>query len=39
MRQSTPFAGVIDPRQRWRIWREVRERMLAEEADVESARR
>lgn len=25
MRQVTPFAGVIDPRTRWRIWREVRE--------------
>jgi hypothetical protein len=26
MRQVTPFAGVVDPRERWRIWREVRER-------------
>lgn len=26
LRQSTPFAGAIDPRERWRIWREVRER-------------
>lgn len=25
LRQSTPFAGFIDPRERWRIWREVRE--------------
>jgi hypothetical protein len=25
MRQMTPFAGVIDPRTRWRIWREVRD--------------
>ena len=25
MRQVTPFAGVIDARTRWRIWREVRE--------------
>ncbi|MGH9322456.1 MAG: hypothetical protein ACRD21_23595 [Vicinamibacteria bacterium] len=25
LRQVTPFAGVIDPRTRWRIWREVRE--------------
>ncbi len=24
MRQVTPFAGAIDPRTRWRIWREVR---------------
>lgn len=23
MRQVTPFAGVISPQQRWRIWREV----------------
>lgn len=27
MRQSTPFAGAIDPRTRLRIWREVRERV------------
>jgi hypothetical protein len=26
LRQSTPFVGIIDPRTRWRIWREVRER-------------
>jgi hypothetical protein len=25
MRQATPFAGVIGPRERWRIWRAVRE--------------
>jgi hypothetical protein len=24
LRQVTPFAGAIDPRTRWRIWREVR---------------
>ncbi len=24
LRQVTPFAGVIDPRARWQIWREVR---------------
>lgn len=24
LRQTTPFAGAIDPRTRWRIWREVR---------------
>lgn len=23
LRQSTPFAGVLDPRERWRIWRSV----------------
>ena len=26
MRQATPFAGVIEPRERWRIWRQVRAR-------------
>jgi hypothetical protein len=26
LRQATPFAGVIDARERWRIWNEVRER-------------
>jgi hypothetical protein len=26
LRQSTPFAGFIDPRERWRLWREVRTR-------------
>ena len=26
LRQATPFAGFLDPRERWRIWREVRER-------------
>lgn len=24
LRQSTPFAGVLEPRERWRLWREVR---------------
>jgi hypothetical protein len=23
-RQATPFSGALDPRERWRIWREVR---------------
>ena len=27
MRQVTPFAGAIDARTRWRIWREVRAAM------------
>lgn len=27
LRQATPFAGFVDPRTRWQIWREVRERM------------
>lgn len=26
LRQSTPFAGAITPQERWRIWRETRER-------------
>jgi hypothetical protein len=25
LRQVTPFAGAIDPRTRWRVWREVRD--------------
>ena len=29
LRQVTPFAGAIDPRTRWRLWREVRQRMSA----------
>jgi hypothetical protein len=29
LRQVTPFAGVIDARTRWRLWREVRERSSA----------
>jgi hypothetical protein len=27
LRQSTPFAGVLPPRERWRIWRSVGDRM------------
>jgi hypothetical protein len=27
LRQSTPFAGALPPRERWRIWREVADRM------------
>lgn len=27
LRQSTPFAGALDPRERWKIWRETRERL------------
>ena len=26
LRQSTPFAGAVPPRERWQIWREVRAR-------------
>ena len=29
LRQSTPFAGVLSPRHRWRIWREVGEHARA----------
>lgn len=25
LRQTTPFTGVIGPRERWRLWRETRE--------------
>lgn len=31
LRQSSPFAGALDPRERWRIWREVGERMAGGE--------
>jgi len=27
LRQCTPFAGFIDPRTRWKIWRDVRARL------------
>lgn len=27
LRQSTPFAGVLEPRERWRIWADVREEL------------
>ncbi len=27
LRQCSPFAGAVDPQTRWRIWREVRERL------------
>jgi hypothetical protein len=29
LRQASPFAGALDPRERWRIWREVRARASA----------
>jgi hypothetical protein len=32
LRQATPFAGALEPRERWRIWREVRERYGASHA-------
>ncbi len=30
LRQATPFAGVVEPRTRWRVWREVREALEAQ---------
>ena len=30
LRQSSPFAGVLDARERWRIWRETRESLAGE---------
>jgi hypothetical protein len=27
MRQATPFAGALDPRERWKLWKEVRQAM------------
>ena len=30
LRQSSPFAGVLDARERWRIWRETRETFAGE---------
>lgn len=30
LRQSTPFAGVLSARERWRIWRETGERFAAQ---------
>ena len=32
LRQSSPFTFVVPPRERWRIWREVRERAEGDEA-------
>ena len=28
LRQSSPFAGALRPQERWKIWRETRERFL-----------
>jgi hypothetical protein len=28
LRQSTPFAGALQPRERWKIWRETRQQLL-----------
>lgn len=29
LRQSSPFAGVLRPDERWRVWRETRDRLTA----------
>ena len=31
LRQSTPFAGVLEPRERWEIWRRVRDELTGTE--------
>ncbi|WP_157370580.1 hypothetical protein [Vulgatibacter incomptus] len=33
LRQSTPFSGFLDPRERWKLWAEVRERYERESSD------
>lgn len=30
LRQSSPFAGALRPQERWRIWRETRERFAGQ---------
>jgi hypothetical protein len=30
LRHSSPFAGALDPRERWRIWRETRDRLAGQ---------
>jgi hypothetical protein len=30
LRQSSPFAGALKPRERWRIWRETRDRLTGQ---------
>jgi hypothetical protein len=37
LRHVSPFAGIVDMRTRDRIWREVRERLEAEERSTEAA--
>lgn len=29
LRQSSPFAGTLSPRERWKLWREVRDHVSA----------
>ncbi len=29
LRQATPFAGALDPRERWTLWKDVRDRWEA----------
>lgn len=35
LRQSSPFAGVLTPEERWRIWRETRERFSQQGPSVD----
>lgn len=37
LRQSTPFAGAIRPQERWKIWRETRERFSRQGDDSRTA--
>jgi hypothetical protein len=30
LRQSSPFAGALKPQERWRIWRETRDRLAGQ---------
>lgn len=30
LRQSSPFAGALTPQERWKIWRETRERLAGQ---------
>ncbi|MDX9719150.1 MAG: hypothetical protein RBU37_00275 [Myxococcota bacterium] len=32
LRQCTPFAGIVEPRERWRIWRQARKAFDEESA-------
>ncbi len=34
LRQSSPFAGALQPQERWKIWRETRERLLGAARDL-----
>ena len=34
LRQSSPFAGALHPKERWKIWRETRERFSQHDSEV-----